>query len=113
MKLTDMIKKRANKFNAAATTVDGIRFRSKLEAKYYVHLKILKRIGDVEYFHMQVPFVLPGGKKYLCDFQIFYPDGRVKYVDTKGRKTETYKVKKSVVEALYPVKIIELKKGDF
>jgi hypothetical protein len=113
MKLTDMIKKRANKFNAAATTVDNKKFDSKLEAAYYTHLKTLKRIGDVEYFLMQVPIVLLGGKKYVCDFLVFYTDGRIEYVDVKGRETELFKLKKSIVEAQYPIKIKVLKKGDF
>jgi len=113
MKLTDMIKKRANKFNAAATTVDNVKFDSKLEASYYTYLKTLRRIGDVKYFLMQVPIVLPGGKKYVCDFLVFYKDGRVEYVDVKGRETELFKLKKSVVEAQYPIEIQVIKKGDF
>ena len=49
----------------------------------------------------------------MCDFVVFYEDGRVEYVDVKGRETELFKLKKSVVEAQYPIKIKVVKKGDF
>lgn len=106
-------KSNKNKFNATATRVDGILFASKLEASYYCYLKILKRIGEVKYWLCQPPFILPGGRKYRCDFQVFYANGTVEYVDVKGRETEGFKLKKSIVENLYPVEIKIVKKGDF
>jgi len=57
---------------------------------------------------MQVPIQLPGGVKYLVDFMIIYPDGKVEYIDVKGVKTSVYIIKKKQVEALYPIKIIEI-----
>ena len=51
--------------------------------------------------------------KYVCDFVIFHNDSSVEFIDVKGKLTETYKMKKKMVEDIYPIKIIEMKKGDF
>jgi hypothetical protein len=97
--------KRSGKYNAVPVTVDGIRFASKLEARYYEALKLRQAAGQVAYFLCQVPFHLPGGVKYVVDFVEFHTDGVVRYVDTKGHVTETFKIKKRMVEELFPVKI--------
>lgn len=102
-----------HKFKAKPQTVDGIRFASKLERQFYDHLKLLKKKGDVVFFLMQVPFHLPGGTKYVSDFQIFWKKGDVTFVDVKGIETATFKLKKRQVEALYPVQLVVVKKGDF
>jgi hypothetical protein len=94
-----------NKFNAKPTEVDGIRFDSKKEAARYSQLKMLRSAGEVVMFLLQVPFILPGNTRYRVDFMVFWSDGRVTFEDTKGRETETFKLKKRQVEELYPVKI--------
>jgi len=97
-----------HKFKAKPTETDGIKFSSKKEAKRYSNLKTLKNIGEVIFFLRQVPFHLPGGVKYVCDFFIFWANGEVTIEDVKGFKTETYKVKKKMVEAIYPIIISEV-----
>ena len=99
--------RRKNKFNAKKTVVDGITFDSQKEARYYSHLKILQRQGDVIMFLRQVPFELPGNTKYRVDFQVWEKDGTVRHVDVKGRRTKEYIRAKKQVEALYPVTIEE------
>lgn len=95
-----------HKYGARPSEVDGIRFASQKEAKYYGELKIRQRIGEVLFFLRQVPFHLPGGVKYVADFMEFLSDGTVKVVDVKGVETEMFKAKKRMVEELYaPVKI--------
>lgn len=95
----------ASKYRAVATSIDGFRFDSKKEAKYYCDLKIRVRLGEVSYFLRQVPIHLPGNVKYIVDFLEFYPDGGVKYVDVKGFKTRAFIDKKKMVEGIYPIKI--------
>src|SRR5690349_17788312 len=94
-----------HKFNAVKTEVDGIKFSSKLEAKVYHRLKMEQAIGKVLFFHRQVPIDLPGKTRYFCDFQVFYADGSVEYLDAKGVETPIFKLKAKQVEALYPFKI--------
>jgi len=97
-----------HKFKARRTNVDGIKFSSKKEANRYNILKLLQKSGDILFFLRQVPFHLPGGVKYVCDFLIFWANGDVTIEDVKGFKTEIYKAKKKMVEALYPVEISEV-----
>lgn len=101
--------RKKNKYGSIQTIVDDIKFPSRLEARYYQRLKELKESGELLYFLRQVPFHLPGGVIYRVDFAEFWPD-KVRYVDTKGVETNTFKTKKRIVEAMYPVKIEVVKK---
>ncbi len=95
-----------NKYNAKKTVVDGYKFDSQKEARYYTQLKIRAMPGgDVLYFLRQVPFHLPGNVTYRVDFQVFYTDGRISYIDVKGKITKAFIRDKKQVEALYPVTI--------
>lgn len=95
-----------HKYAAVACEVDGIKFSSKKEAAYYGKLKLRKAAGEVVQFIRQVPFHLPGGVKYVCDFMEFRADGTVRVIDTKGMLTESFKAKRRMVEELYkPIKI--------
>jgi hypothetical protein len=94
-----------HKFGAKRCESDGIKFPSKLEARYYNHLKFLQKQGDVVFFLRQVPFYLPGEVKYVVDFQVFWANGIVTFVDTKGKDTAMSIAKRKMVEDLYPVEI--------
>lgn len=97
--------RRHQKYNAAPTVVDGFRFDSKREATYYSELKLKVRAGEVVYFLRQVPFHLPGPSVYRVDFLEFHSDGTIHYIDVKGMLTPEFKLKKKIVESLYPVEI--------
>lgn len=94
-----------HKFNARPSEQDGQRFDSRREAAYYQTLKLRQRAGEVVFFLRQVPFHLPGNSIYRVDFQEFRADGSVHFIDVKGVETETFRLKKRQVEALYPVEI--------
>ena len=95
-----------HKFNAVQTIRDGMKFPSKKEAAYYDQLKLMQKAGLVHFFLRQVPFFLPGNVKCTVDFQVFYADGTVRFIDTKGMKTKSFIRNKKMIETLYPV-IIE------
>lgn len=94
-----------HKFNAIQTIRDGIKFASKKEAAYYDRLKIKQKAGTVLFFLRQTAFHLPGNITYRTDFQVFKSDGTVHFVDVKGFETKEFKIKKKMVESIYPVKI--------
>ena len=96
-----------HKFNAKITLRDGLKFRSVKEANYYDRLKIEQKSGHVLFFIRQPKFDLPGGVTYSADFLVFYSDGTAEFIDVKGKKTKGYIRNKKIVEALYPIKIIE------
>lgn len=101
---------RWNKYNAKITIVDGIKFRSKLEANRYKTLKILERTKIIKDLKLQVPFsFLIDGKKifrYYADFA-YNMEGKDVIEDAKGCKTTTYKLKKKLIEAQFKISINE------
>lgn len=97
-----------HKYNAIRTEVSGVSFSSKKEAKHYQELLLAQKSGDLLFFLRQTPFHLPGGVRYIVDFVEFWKDGEVRFVDVKGFKTAMYRVKKKLVEASYPIQVMEV-----
>ena len=108
-----------NKYFNKKVIVDGIKFDSKKEAKRFQELMILKKAGLIKKLELQKIFELQPkytnnkGENiraiiYKADF--FYYDNHLKqYIveDTKGFKTEVYKLKKKLFEYQYPNLTIE------
>lgn len=95
-----------HKFNAKPVkTEEGEHFSSKLEFRYFQELQLRQKCGEVLFFLRQVPFHLPGNKKYVCDFMEFLSNGDIIFTEVKGFTTELWKLKLSLVEDLYPIKI--------
>lgn len=95
-----------HKYNASPQNVDGHRYDSKAELAYARKLDADKASGLLVQYLRQVPFHLPGGVKYVCDFLVFNSDGEVRFVDVKGMDTPASKIKRKQVEELYsPIKI--------
>lgn len=92
-----------HKYNAKQTIRDGIKFSSKREANYYDELLLKQRAGLVLFFLRQVPFDLPGGVKHRIDFLEFHTNGTCRFVEVKGYDTPNGKLKRKLVEAIYPI----------
>ena len=102
-----------NKYKNKKTTINGIKFDSKLEAKRYSELKLLEKGGQIEGLILQPSFeLIPTFKKngttfrkttYKADFQ-YYDKVKEKTIieDTKGFKTKDYLIKKKLFEYKYP-----------
>lgn len=97
--------RKTHKYRAKSVELDGIRFDSKAEARYYLALKTRVAAGDVVTFLRQVPIHLPGSTKLVIDFVEFHADGTTHFVDVKGMETEQFRLKKRQVEELYPFEI--------
>lgn len=125
-------KKSEGKIAHKKTTIDNIKFDSKMEADYYVYLKAEKKAGRVKNFKLQPEFVLQErfviieGKtisdsnkdfdklrkkhkapihraiKYISDFLVVYADDSVKTIDVKGLKTADFKIKEKMFNFKYP-----------
>jgi len=108
-------KRSGGKYHAKKTIVDGITFDSKKEALHYSELKLLQASGLIKSFTCQPVFVLQegyrrkDGKKirdirYIADFAVTFPDGRVEIVDVKsfGTITPVFKLKQKLLEKIYP-----------
>lgn len=100
-----MKRKLKHKYGAIRCERNGIKFPSKLERSFYDKLKVLQRSGKVIFFLRQVGFDLPGNTRYFADFMVFWQDGSVEIIDTKGKDTPISKMKRKQVEATYPIEI--------
>lgn len=109
------------KYGNKRTLVDGIKFHSMKEAERYIELKRLVEAGEISHLELQPRFILQiGGKpityesgrkaEYRADFAYFDGNKRiVEDVKSPATKTQVYKLKRALVEAIYPaVKIIEI-----
>ena len=123
-----------NKYKAVKTTIDGITFDSKREAKRYTELKLLEKAGHITHLELQPEYqiTINGAKicKYKADFRYFTvrQENREQYTnskgewqtptitgdkegqiveDVKGFKTPIYRLKKRLVEACYPGTLIK------
>jgi len=94
-----------HKYRAKSCEADGKKFPSKLERSYYNQLKLRQQNGEVLFFLLQTPFMLPGNIKYVVDFTVFLSDGTVEFIDCKGFMTPMSALKIKQVEELYPVTI--------
>lgn len=115
----------SHKYNAIPTTVDGIRFASKREARRYLELKLLQKAGQISDLKLQPRFPLMAASTtgtvagalrelpvighYVADFA--YVDERTGQriiEDVKGVKTAMYRWKKKHTEAQYGITITEV-----
>jgi hypothetical protein len=100
-----------HKYNASPQKRDGHRYDSKAELAFAQQLDRAKAAGEVVQYLRQVPFHLPGGVKYVCDFCIFESGGCIRWVDVKGVDTPMSKMKRKQVEELYAPIVIEVVKS--
>lgn len=100
-----------NKFHAKTTEADGIKFGSKKEAQQFRELQARQHAGEIKFFLMQVPFLLPGvadnGKRtrHYLDFMAIRNDGEIEYIEVKGRDLALGKLKRRQTEELYGIHI--------
>jgi hypothetical protein len=110
--------RKRSKYGAVPTTVDGIRFDSKAEARRYQELKLLVLAGEVRDLELQPEYPLlvrsrDGGfvriGVYRADFR--YRSGRQGLLvveDVKGVRTPLYKWKRRHTTAQYGIDIKEV-----
>ncbi len=109
---------RSSKYNNKITERDGFKFHSKKEADYYSELLLKKKAGAIKDFTMQGRFsLIPAlkGKErnyrekyYLADFIVTNNDGSVDVIDTKGKRTKEYQIKKHLMYQIHKIEIIEV-----
>ena len=96
-----------NKYKNKKVVYNGIKFDSKKEGAYYLKLKLLEEKGIISDLKLQVKFELQpkfqfGNKtiraiNYIADFT-YIQDNKLHIVDTKGVRTDVYKLKKKMME---------------
>ena len=94
-----------NKYRNIKTTVNGIKFDSKKEAKRYCELNLLKGQGVIRDLMLQPKFdIIINQKKiatYIADFK-YFDIGTFQWViedvKSKATKTPVYRLKKKILE---------------
>lgn len=103
--------KKRRKYGNVPTTVDGIKFHSKREAKRYGELVFLvsqRKISGLElqpYFQFVVNGVMIGS--YRADFG-YVENGKLVIEDVKGVKTQQYRLRKKLLLALHGIAVKEV-----
>lgn len=101
-----------SKYGSKRLMVDDHLFHSKLEVRYLFLLKDLMKTGEVTgyelgpKFELQEKFSKNGVNhrsiNYFADFEVSYNDGRVEIVDTKGKVTPEFSMKRKMFEFKFP-----------
>ena len=117
-------KKQTNnaRIKSVKVEVDGIKFDSKREAKRAGQLQMMEKHGIISKLRFQVAFPLATeesiesakkrglGKlaipKYKADF-VYMRDGVKVVEDSKGFRTEMYRIKKRFMKLIYDIDILE------
>lgn len=117
--LSNSIDQKQNKYKNTKVEYKGIKFDSIKEMKHYQLLEYLQKIGEIKELKLQVPYELIPKYKinnktvrkttYIADFTyITTKDDKLHIVDTKGFKTDVYRLKKKLFEYKYGVEVEEV-----
>lgn len=106
-----------NKYFNKKVVIDGIKFDSKKEANYYTKLKLMQNAGVIWDLEIQRKYILQkaftfNGKtireiSYYADF-VYEDKNGIHVVDTKGYRTDVYKIKKKMFIKKYGIDIEEV-----
>lgn len=108
------------KYHNRKVQIDGILFDSAREARRYGELRLLEKGGYISNLRLQVPFELIPNQKnidgkvverkvsYIADFVYLDREGRTVVEDSKGMKTEVYKLKKKLMRYVHGIEIKEV-----
>ncbi|WMJ81955.1 DUF1064 domain-containing protein [Clostridium sp. MB40-C1] len=101
-----------SKYGAKKIVIDGIKFDSKDEGRYYEYLKKLKAQGEILNFELQPKFTLIPTFKYkgkteraatyTLDFLVYHLDGHEEYIDVKGYETQQGTFKFKLLKSQHP-----------
>lgn len=108
--------RRPSKYRAIKTTVDGITFASKKEARRYGELKLMEFGRLISHLVLQPKFnIRIDGVdicRYVGDFQYWANNDTVIVEDVKGMRKgaayEMFKLKKRLVKAIYGIEVVEV-----
>jgi hypothetical protein len=106
-----MAETRRFKYGNKPTEVDGIRFASKREAARYSELKLLERAGKISALRLQPAFPLDVNGVPVCLYRAdfaYVENGRHAVEDSKGFRTDVYKIKRALMKAVHGIDVVEV-----
>lgn len=117
--LGNSINLKQSKYKNKKCIYNGIKFDSKKEMAYYIKLKMLEEKGKIKKLELQKTYELQPSFKvngktyrkitYKADFSyVSTEDDKLHIVDTKGFRTEVYKLKRKMFAYKYGIEIEEI-----
>ena len=117
--LGNSIDVKQNKYKNKKVIYDDIKFDSNREMAYYIKLKMLEEKGIIKDLELQKSFELQPSFKlngktykkitYKADFSyVSVQDNKLHIVDTKGFRTDVYKLKRKMFAYKYGIEIEEI-----
>lgn len=117
--LGNSIDVKQNKYKNKKVIYDGIKFDSNREMAYYIKLKMLEEKGIIKDLELQKVYELQPAFKvngktykkitYKADFSyVSVEDNKLHIVDTKGFRTDVYKLKRKMFAYKYGIEIEEI-----
>lgn len=106
-----------SKYHAKKITVGGDTFDSKKEYRRFLELDLMNRSGKISNLRRQVKFVLIPAQRengklverecaYYADFT-YNQDGRYVVEDTKGVRTDAYRIKRKLMLYVHGIRVLE------
>lgn len=108
------------KYGNKKTTLNGITFDSKKEARRYSELLLLEKAGAIHDLQTQVKYVLIPSQRdpetgkvierecaYKADF-VYTENGKTVVEDTKGFRTKEYIIKRKLMLQVHGIRIREI-----
>lgn len=103
-------KKKKPKYHNKKVIVDGIEFDSIREGNRYVMLRLMEKAGGISDLKLQQWFILEVNGRVVCRYKAdftYLRDGKKIVEDTKGYRTEIYRLKCKLMWAVHGIEILE------
>jgi hypothetical protein len=104
------ILREGGKYGNTSARYKGNVYHSRLEAAYAAELDSRKRAHNASERvvrwerQVKIPLIVAGQliANYYADFEVTFGDGRVELHEVKGYETEVWRLKRKLVDALFP-----------
>jgi len=100
--------RRRSKYGNKDSKYDGQIYHSKFESKVAQDLDLQLKAKEIKKWDRQVKISLDVNGMHICnyyiDFVVEHNDGIIEYIEAKGFKTQLWRVKWKIFEALYRYK---------
>ncbi len=96
--------------NRKVVTEEGT-FDSVREHKHWMELKLRERAGEITHLERQVDFVIEHNGVRICKYKadfIYFENGQRVVADSKGYRTDVYRLKAKLMKAFYNIEIREM-----
>lgn len=91
-----------SKYRNVKTALAGRVFDSKLEARRFGELTLMKQAGVIRWFNCQPSFEIGPRIRYKPDFIVCGEDGQIWFEDAKGKATREFIIKEKLFREKYP-----------